>query len=552
MLVELSIRDFILIDRLDLSFNDGLTVLSGETGAGKSILLDALSLAIGGRGETGFIRHKKDQAVVSASFEIKNHKVLKSFLKEIEVDFKEVEQEGLILRRVLRREGSSRAFLNDRPISVTAMKAIGELLVEIQGQFDAHGLMRPSSHKQFLDLFANHPALLKVVREKFLYWEKCKNRLEATKLELKQSTEEQEFLEFSLNELEALSIRDDEEEELVKLRSSLINAERNVELINSSIDYLSGEKGAAIILSNVQRSLDRISIEIPMVVEAIDRAIVELNESENALMRIANGINSDETRLEEIEVRLAEIRSLARKHGVPSTKLPKLAEEIRIKLQKIQSDDNTIQDLEKEVSESKEAFRDFAIELSESRKKHGKRLQKAVTSELPEMKLDKASFVVHFTPADETNWNIHGCDEIKFLISTNRASTPGPLNKIASGGERSRLLLALRAALSTIDSVPTLIFDEVDAGVGGAVSSAVGKRLKKLGINQQILVVTHSPQVAALGKHHWQISKSDEVEPKTIATHLGKDERVEEIGRMLSGEKITAEARLAAQKLMEE
>ena len=552
MLVELSIRDFILIDRLDLSFNDGLTVLSGETGAGKSILLDALSLAIGGRGETGFIRHKKDQAVVTASFEIKNHEVLKSFLKQIEVDFQEIEQDGLILRRVLKREGSSRAFLNDRPISVSALKEIGELLVEIQGQFDAHGLMRPSSHKQFLDLFANHPALLKVVGEKFLYWEKCKNRFEAAKFELKQSTEEQEFLEFSLNELEALSIKDNEEEELVQLRSSLINAERNIELINSSIGYLSGEKGAAIILSNVQRSLDRISIKIPSVVEAIDRAIVELNESENTLARIADEMNSDETRLEEIEVRLAEIRSLARKHGVPSTKLPKLAEEIRMKLKKIKSDDNTIQDLEKEVSDSKVAFRDLATELSESRKKHGKRLEKAVTSELPEMKLDKASFIVHSTTADESNWNIHGCDEIKFLISTNRGSTPGPLNKIASGGERSRLLLALRAALSTIDSVPTLIFDEVDAGVGGAVSSAVGKRLKKLGVNQQILVVTHSPQVAALGKHHWQISKSDEVEPKTTATQLAKDERVEEIGRMLSGEKITAEARLAAIKLMEE
>ena len=552
MLVELSIRDFILIDRLDLSFNDGLTVLSGETGAGKSILLDALSLAIGGRGETGFIRHKKDQAVVTASFEIKNHEVLESFLKQIEVDFQEIEQDGLILRRVLKREGSSRAFLNDRPISVSALKEIGELLVEIQGQFDAHGLMQPSSHKQFLDLFANHPALLKVVGEKFLYWEKCKNRFEAAKFELKQSTEEQEFLEFSLNELEALSIKDNEEEELVQLRSSLINAERNIELINSSIGYLSGDKGAAIILSNVQRSLDRISIKIPSVVEAIDRAIVELNESENTLARIADEMNSDETRLEEIEVRLAEIRSLARKHGVPSTKLPKLAEEIRIKLKKIKSDDNTIQDLEKEVSDSKVAFRELATELSESRKKHGKRLQKAVTSELPEMKLDKASFIVHSTTADESNWNIHGCDEIKFLISTNRGSTPGPLNKIASGGERSRLLLALRAALSTIDSVPTLIFDEVDAGVGGAVSSAVGKRLKKLGINQQILVVTHSPQVAALGKHHWQISKSDEVEPKTTATQLAKDERVEEIGRMLSGEKITAEARLAAIKLMEE
>ena len=552
MLVELSIRDFILIDRLDLSFNGGLTVLSGETGAGKSILLDALSLAIGGRGETGFIRHKKDQAVVTASFEIKNHEVLESFLKEIEVDFQEVEQDGLILRRVLKREGSSRAFLNDRPISVSALKEIGELLVEIQGQFDAHGLMRSSSHKQFLDLFANHPALLKEVGEKFLYWEKCKNRFEAAKLELKQSTEEQEFLEFSLDELEELSIKDDEEEELVQLRSSLINAERNVELINSSIEYLSGEKGAGIILSNVQRSLDRISIKIPSVVEAIDRAIVELNESENALARIANEINSDEARLEEIEVRLAEIRSLARKHGVPSTKLPKLAEEIRIKLKKIQLNDNRIQNLEKEVSKSKEAFRDFATELSESRKKHGKRLQKAVTSELPEMKLDKATFLVDLKPADESNWNIHGCDEIKFLISTNRGSTPGPLNKIASGGERSRLLLALRAALSTIGSVPTLIFDEVDAGVGGAVSSAVGKRLKKLGINQQILVVTHSPQVAALGKHHWQISKSDEVEPKTIAIHLGKNERVEEIGRMLSGEQITAEARLAARKLMEE
>ena len=552
MLVELSIRNFILIDRLDLSFNDGLTVLSGETGAGKSILLDALSLAIGGRGDTALIRHKKDQAVVTASFEIKNHEVLVSFLKEIEVDFKEVEQDGLILRRVLKREGSSRAFLNDRPISVSTLRGIGELLVEVQGQFDAHGLMLPSSHKQFLDLFANHSPLLKEVGEKFLYWKNSKNRFESAKLELKRSAEEQEFLEFSLNELEALSIKDGEEEELAELRSLLTNAEKNVELINSSIEYLAGEKGAGSILSNVQRSLGRISIKIPSVLEAIDRAIVELNESEHALARIANEINSDETKLEEVEVRLAEIRSLARKHGVPSTGLAELAEEIRRKLDEIKLGDNRLRDLEEEVIKSKEGFQHLANELSDSRKKHGKFLQNAVTSELPEMKLDKASFVVKCTTADESNWSIHGFDEIQFLISTNQGNAPGPLNKIASGGERSRLLLALRAALATTDPIPTLIFDEVDAGVGGAVSSAVGKRLKKLGINQQILVVTHSPQVAALGKHHWQISKSDELEPKTTATHLGKDERVEEIGRMLSGEQITAEARLAARKLMEE
>ena len=552
MLVELSIRNFILIDRLDLSFNDGLTVLSGETGAGKSILLDALSLAIGGRGDTALIRQKKDQAVVTASFEIKNHEVLVSFLKEIEVDFKEVEQDGLILRRVLKKEGSSRAFLNDRPISVSTLRRIGELLVEVQGQFDAHGLMLPSSHKQFLDLFANHSSLLKEVGEKFLYWENSKNSFESAKLELKQSAEEQEFLEYSLNELEALSIKDGEEEELAELRSSLTNAEKNVELINSSIEYLAGEKGAGSILSNVQRSLDRVSIKIPSVSEAIDRAIVELNESEHALAKIANQINSDETRLEEVEVRLAEIRSLARKHGVPSIRLAELAEEIRRKLGKIKLGDNRLRDLEEEVAKSKEGFQHLANKLSQSRKKHGKFLQNAVTSELPELKLDKATFVVQCTAADESNWNIYGFDEIQFLISTNQGNAPGPLNKIASGGERSRLLLALRAALATTDPVPTLIFDEVDAGVGGAVSSAVGKRLKKLGFNQQILVVTHSPQVAALGKHHWKISKSDELEPKTIATHLGKNERVEEIGRMLSGEKITAEARSAARKLMEE
>ena len=394
MLVELSIRDFILIDRLDLSFSDGLTVLSGETGAGKSILLDALSLVIGGRGETGLIRQKKDQAVVTASFEIKNHNMLKSYLKEIEVDFQEIEQDGLILRRVIKREGSSRAFLNDRPISVNALKGIGELLVEIQGQFDAHGLMRTSSHRQFLDLFANHSALLNAVREKFLYWENCRNRFETAKLELKQSIEEQELLEFSLNELEVLSIKDGEEEELAELRSSLTDAEKNIELINSSIEYLSGEKGASVILSNVQRSLDRVSIKIPSVLEAIDRAIVELNESEHALARIANKINSDETRLEEVEVRLAEIRSLARKHGVPSTGLAELAEEIRRKLENIKLGDNKLRDLEDEVITSKEAFQNLANELSESRKKHGKFLQNAVTSELPEMKLDKASFVV--------------------------------------------------------------------------------------------------------------------------------------------------------------
>ena len=230
MLVELSIRDFILIDRLDLSFTDGLTVLSGETGAGKSILLDALSLAIGGRGETGLIRQKKDQAVVTASFEIKNHNTLKSYLKEIEVDFQEIEEDGLILRRVIKREGSSRAFLNDRPISVNALKGIGELLVEIQGQFDAHGLMRTSGHRQFLDLFANHSALLNAVGEKFLYWENCKNRFETAKLELKQSIEEQELLEFSLNELVVLSIKDGEEEELAELRNSLTDAEKNINI----------------------------------------------------------------------------------------------------------------------------------------------------------------------------------------------------------------------------------------------------------------------------------------------------------------------------------
>ena len=551
MLVELSIRNVVLIDRLDISFEDGLTVLTGETGAGKSILLDALSLAMGGRGDVGLIRHGKDQAVVTAFFEITKFDAIRTFLEELEIELPEMEQEGLVLRRVLKKEGSSRAFLNDRPISVSTLRGIGDLLIEIQGQFEAHGLMRTANHRRFLDLFSGHSTLVQKVENEFLNWQNCKKSFEEAQSEYRENTEQQEFLEFSVNELAILAIKDGEEEELIELRNFLTNAEKNIETINSTIEYLSGDTGAAIMLSKARRSLEKMPNKFPAVVEAIDRAIVELNESENELARLVNEIASDEKRLEEVETRLADIRSLSRKHDVPSNQLPNLLEKMRGKLEEVKAGDDRLKALEKKTHISKQNYYEVAATLKESRQKKSQLLQKAVTSELPEMKMDKASFVIRHEEMEEKNWNSCGIDEIQFLISANQGVAAGPLSKIASGGERSRLLLALRAALAGSDPIPTLIFDEVDSGVGGAVSAAVGNRLKKLGENHQVLVVTHSPQVAAIGEHHWQISKRGEDRPITIATHLKKEARVEEIGRMLSGKKITAEARSAALKLME-
>ena len=552
MLCGLSIRNIVLIDSLDLSFSRGLTVLSGETGAGKSILLDALGVALGGRVDTSIRRDGAPQASVTATFEIRNHELLEEFFDEAGLSVNDPEEQLLHLRRVINDDGRTRAFINDQPVTANMLREIGDLLVEIQGQFDAQGLLNSRTHLKFLDIFANHTELLSRVAEAY-------SLLSNAKLKLKKATEElsinkgrKEDLEIAVEELAALKPIEGEEAKLLETRSELMNAEKIIIALNEALQFIGGEGGAITLVAKAQKTLDKTSDRITKELESLERAATELGETESVLGRLATEIELDTSHLEEIDERLNTIRTLARKHGVTPDELHSKYQEFCNQLRMIEDEASQIQTLERELESTKAKFIEDANALSESRVKAGKRLDRAIISELKPLKLAQSKFQATIEACDESGWSVYGWDKVTFQISTNPGTPLGPLQKVASGGELSRLLLALRVALSAATPLPTLIFDEVDAGVGGAVAAAVGRRLKRLGEKIQVLVVTHSPQVAAEGHVHWKIVKDDTTGlQRTTAKELAKTERVEEIARMLSGEMITEEARAASLKLLE-
>ncbi len=552
MLCGLSIRNIVLIDSLELSFSKGLTVLSGETGAGKSILLDALGVALGGRVDTSMRRDGAPQASVTATFEIKNHEFLEEFFDKSGLSVNGPEEQLLHLRRVINDDGRTRAFINDQPVTANMLREIGDLLVEIQGQFDAQGLLNSKTHLKFLDIFANHTQLLSRVAEAYSLLSNAKLKLKRATEELSINESRKEYLEIAVEELASLKPIEGEEAKLLETRSELMNAEKIIIALNEALQFIGGEGGAITLVAKAQKTLDKTSDRITKELESLERAANELSETESVVGRLATEIELDTSYLEEIDERLSSIRTLARKHGVTPDELNSKYQEFCNQLRMAEDEASQIEALERELESTKAKFIEDADALSKSRIMAGKRLDQTIISELKPLKLAQSKFQATIESCDESGWSVYGWDKVTFQISTNPGTPLGPLQKVASGGELSRLLLALRVALSAATPLPTLIFDEVDAGVGGAVAAAVGRRLKRLGEKIQVLVVTHSPQVAAEGHVHWKIVKDDTTGlQRTTAKELAKTERVEEIARMLSGEMITEEARAASLKLLE-
>ncbi len=549
MLLGLVIRDIVLIDRLDLAFAPGLTVLTGETGAGKSILLDALGLALGARAEASLLRAGASQASVTAEFELPRKHRLRDLLNEqgLAVD------DSLLLRRQLGADGRSRAFVNDQPVGVGLLRQIGDGMVEIVGQFEQHGLLDPATHGEMLDAHGGHdtPAVAAAWR----LWQTKQEARAAAQAEIAAAKRDEEFLRHAADELSGLVPQPGEEAGLAEQRSLMLHRSKLVEAMQAALDELSGERGGESQMNQARRRLDRLADKaqgrLDPAIAALDRAQSELAEAVEQLTRLARDLDADPRGLEKIEDRLYALRDLARKHHVAVDDLADLRERIDSQLARLDDRSGSLARLTQAEAEARQAYVAAAEALSRARKKTAAKLDKAVMAELPPLKLDKARFATVIERLAEPQWGPSGLDRVAFEVATNPGSAPGPIGRIASGGELARFLLALKVVLAADGSAPTLVFDEVDSGIGGATAAAVGERLARLSRNRQLLVVTHSPQVAAQAQHHWQVEKSaSKVGSLTRASELDAAARREEIARMLSGASVSDEARAAADRLL--
>ena len=552
MLQGLTIRDVVLIDRLDLAFRPGLCVLTGETGAGKSILLDALGLALGRRAEAGLVRAGAKEAAVAAEFAVGRNHLAQAILREAGRD---EPGETIVLRRLLTPDGRSRAFVNDAPSSVGLLRALGDSLVEIQGQFEQRGLLDPANHRLILDAFAEHSLGPEGLAEAWRDWRAAQTREAEAMHVLAANRAEEDLLRHHLTELEALMPEADEEDRLAARRSLLQNAERLAESLAEAIAELGGEAGALTALARATRRLERAReraqglLDAPLA--AAERAAAETAEAVAVLEAAARELDLDPRELEKVEERLFALRGLARKHHVPVADLPALQERLAAQFAAIEAGAENVEHLVRATAEARARFVAAAEGVSRARSGAALRLDAAVAAEFAPLRLDKARFRTVLTPLAEAEWSEHGRERVHFEIVTIPGAPFGPLARIASGGELSRFMLALKLVLADTASVPTLIFDEVDSGIGGAVAAAVGERLQRLGTSLQVLVVTHSPQVAARGAHHWRVAKRPgEHQTVTRVEELNPDTRQEEIARMLSGHIVTAEARAAAASLI--
>lgn len=557
MLTRLSIRNVVLIEALDLDFGGGLGVLTGETGAGKSILLDALGLVLGNRAETALVRAGEERASVTASFEFAVLPApIGALLADAEVDVEP--GEPLILKRQVRADGGSKAFVNDQPVGVALLRELGGYLVELHGQHDDRGLVNPRGHRALLDRYARADAA--GVETAYRAWRLAEDALGAARARLAQASADQDLLLGWLEELNALEPREGEEEELAGARADMQKGERLSGDLAELEHLWAGSDSALATLRAAARRLDRIAGEHPLLaeaLEALDRAVIEAAEAEDRIGRAAEALAHDPALLDRIETRLFDLRAAARKHGCTVDELPAKMREFRIALDAIEGGEAEIGALEAAAREAGLDYRARAEALSAERVEAARRLDQAVAGELAPLKLDAARFRTSILRQPEERWGAHGVDQVEFLIATNPGADFAPLAKIASGGELSRFILALKVALAEEGGAATIIFDEIDRGVGGAVASAIGERLARLAAgngtgNGQLLAVTHSPQVAARGQRHYVIAKSSEgTVTRTSVQLLDGPGRQEEIARMLSGAEVTAEARAQADRLLE-
>lgn len=554
MLIQLSIRDIVLIERLDLEFDAGLSVLTGETGAGKSILLDSLSLALGGRGDGGLVRQGADKGQVTAVFDVAGDHPARVLLRENGID----DDGDLVFRRVQSGDGRTRVFINDQPASVALMRQAGLHLVEIHGQHDDRALVDMDAHRSLLDAFGGLGERAAEVGSLFEAWRAARSALSAHRTKVENARREADWLRSSVEELEKLSPVEGEEEELAERRSAMMKAEKMASDISEADEVLSGQASPVPVISGLLRRLERKAEQAPELlndtVAALDAALNALADAQTAVEAALRAADFNPRELEETEERLFALRGAARKYNVPVESLPELAAQMVADLSDLDAGEERLAALEARVSESEAAFLHAARTLSERRHATGSALADAVMAELPALKLERAEFLVEIA-SDQGHAGPTGIDQVAFHVRTNPGSRPGPIMKVASGGELSRFLLALKVALADRGSAPTLVFDEIDTGVGGAVADAIGKRLKRLSENVQVLSVTHAPQVAARAATHLLIAKGpSEAGGATVSTRvntMNAEDRREEIARMLAGEQVTAEARAAAARLLE-
>ena len=555
MLQSLSIRDFVLIEKLDLTFargpTSGLGALTGETGAGKSILIDALGLALGARAESGVVRRGAAQASISASFDLARNHPAHAILVEQGLDDEDI----LTLRRAIGADGRGRAFVNDQPASVGLLRRLGDTLVEIQGQMDQHGLLDMATHRGSLDAFAGLEKQGAAVRAAWQAWRSAEQARADAEASAAAARRDEEFLRHAVKELEALAPRADDEETLSTERQLLRAGTALGEAVTQALGELEQGKGAVSALSTahrvIERNVDKAAGRLDAPLAALERALSEATEAQAQLEAARDALEFDPARLEKIEERLFALRALARKHNVAVVELVSLAEKMSAQLAALDDGEAGLRKLAAAAKAARATYVSAAEAQAAARRKGAAKLDKAVTSELAPLKLEKARFVTEVAALPEADWSEGGTDRVQFTVATNPGTPPAPIARIASGGELSRFLLALKVCLAKVGDAATIVFDEVDSGIGGATAAAVGERLKRLAQDVQVLVVTHSPQVAAIADRHWLIRKTTtKTAASTDVVALDAKGRREEIARMLSGAEVTAEARAAADRLL--
>lgn len=557
MLARLSIRDIVLIERLDIEFATGLAVLTGETGAGKSILLDAFALALGGRGDAGLVRHGAEQGQVTAVFDIPKNHPATTILAENGLDGGSfAESCEMILRRVQLADGRTRAFINDQAISVQTLKAVGAALVEIHGQHDERALVDAATHRRLLDAFAGLEKDVAAVEALWDARRTANTELEEHRAGMERAAREADYLRHASDELKQLAPKDGEETSLASRRTTMMQGEKIASDLREAQEVVGGHHSPVAALSAAVRRLERRGVNSPALVEpavkAIDIAINALEEADQHLQAALAATDFDPAELERIEERLFALRAASRKYSTPVDGLAALAARYAADVVLIDAGASRLKKLEQAAIEADARYAAAAKKLSAARQKSAEKLNKAVNAELAPLKLERAKFMTQVA-TDEAAPGPQGFDRVEFWVQTNPGTKPGPMMKVASGGELSRFLLALKVVLSDRGSAPTLVFDEIDTGVGGAVADAIGGRLARLAGKVQVMAVTHAPQVAARADQHLLISKDALDKGKRVATRvnaLAADHRREEIARMLAGAEITAEARAAADRLL--
>lgn len=554
MLSRLSIRDIVLIDRLDIDFAGHLAVLTGETGAGKSILLDSFALALGGRGDQSLVRQGAEQGQVTAAFEVGTKHPARAILAANDI----ADEDTLILRRVQLADGRTRAFVNDQPVSVQVLRQLGSVLVEIHGQHDDRALVDAATHRSLLDAFGGLDADAAKVAALWDARREASDALAAHKADIERARRESDWLRHAAAELDRLAPQPGEETSLAERRTVMMQSEKVAQDLRDAFDAIAGSNSAVPALAAAVRRLERRATQAPSLVEpsvkSFDVALNALEETRAHLEAALRAADFDPAELERNEERLFALRAAARKYNVPVDDLAALASKYRDDIGLIDAGEAKLKQLEAVAAQADTLFHKSADALSKARVKAAAKLDKAVNAELPPLKLERAKFSTQIdTDADAAGPN--GIDRVEFWVQTNPGTKPGPMMKIASGGELARFLLALKVVLADRGSAPTLVFDEIDTGVGGAVADAIGMRLARLGKNVQVLAVTHAPQVAARADRHYVISKDALDKGKRVATRVTEvaaDHRREEIARMLAGAEITNEARAAAERLIKQ